>query len=172
MTQSQTVALAANKANLINFVNVQGSSLISLVQSSGSSCTSNCGQSIQDDTAYSWMPRPLTWFSTLYGTVTTTSQITYAAGGALSAAKGNGGGSGDNLSHFFWHGYFTGPDDWGAIYYVLAYSTADGCTVTNGPTQSCKASMLLNFNTVLSAEICYDGIDNDGNGLIDKQDPA
>ena len=119
-----------------------------------------------------WMPRPLNWTATTFQTVTTTSQITYAAGGALSAAKGAGvvGGSGDNLSHNAWHGYFSGPDDWGAIYYVLAYSTGDGCTRTNGPTQSCQASLLLNFNTVLSAEICYDGIDNDGDGLIDKQD--
>ena len=32
--------------------------------------------------------------------------------------------------------------------------------------------VLCNQNTLLSSEICCDGIDNDGNGLTDKQDPA
>ena len=65
----------------------------------------------------------------------------------------------------------------------------------SGPNTNCRATVLANVNTYLSAENCYNGegcvspatrclfqilimliivpgIDDDNNGLIDKQDPA
>ena len=66
------------------------------------------------------------------------------------------------ISHNAWHGYWDGPPDWSGIYQVLAYksikqstvqNTLPGiCTITNGPDQYCQATVLLNYNTILTAE--------------------
>lgn len=45
-----------------------------------------------------------------------------------------------NLDHVYWHGYFTGPKDWSGIYRVLAYKKwvrdnwedGHGCPIPNG----------------------------------------
>ena len=42
------------------------------------------------------------------------------------------------------------------------------CTVVNGQYQNCNATVLCNINTLLSAENCYNGLDDDGNGLVDR----
>ena len=42
---------------------------------------------------------------------------------------------------------------------------------TTGRKQDCRAAVLANQYTVLSAEICSDDLDNDGDGLTDKDDP-
>ncbi|KAL6750251.1 hypothetical protein V8C86DRAFT_3183690, partial [Haematococcus lacustris] len=72
-----------------------------------------------------------------------------------------------------WHGYFTGPQDWSGIYRVLVSAVGlHGCPVPSGPTQDCWATVLCNQYTYLSAEICGNAIDDDGNGLADKADPV
>lgn len=40
-----------------------------------------------------------------------------------------------------------------------------------GPKQNCRATVLANRYTKLTAENCYDGVDNDGDGLVDALDP-
>ncbi|KXZ41216.1 hypothetical protein GPECTOR_644g757 [Gonium pectorale] len=75
-----------------------------------------------------------------------------------------------NVDHYYWHGYFTGPIDWNGMR-VVAHRTG-GCSVMSGPYQNCQATVLCNEKTKLTAENCYDGVDNDGNGLVDKADPA
>ena len=41
----------------------------------------------------------------------------------------------------------------------------------SGAKQSCRATVLASQYTTLSAEVCNDGVDNDGDGLRDKADP-
>lgn len=65
----------------------------------------------------------------------------------------------------------------------LAYESGQ-CKVANGPGQcldgacrspsqsQCNATVLMNVNVVLTAEICWNGIDDNEDGLIDREDPA
>lgn len=149
INDAQNSALAARVADVTEYVNEYGGSLVCL------------GQSRLVD-AYGWLPVPL-WFRAYdFWDVSTTPDL----GSAFSASSTD-----ENLDHCCWHGYFYGPPDWAGIYRVLAYQTGH-CTVTNGPSTNCRASLLANINTVLTAEDCYNGIDDDGNGYIDKDDPA
>ncbi len=74
-----------------------------------------------------------------------------------------------NLDHDSWHGYFTGPVGWVGLR-VLSYQTGQ-CPRPYGATTSCRATVLQADRTVLTAENCFDGIDNDSDGLVDKADP-
>ncbi len=59
------------------------------------------------------------------------------------------------------------------IYRPLAYwDSANTCSAVNGPNTSCRVVILGNVHTYLTAENCYNGVDDDGNGLIDKADPG
>ncbi len=53
---------------------------------------------------------------------------------------------------------------------VLAYITGY-CPTPYGPNTYCAASVLQADRAVLTAENCFDGIDNDADGLVDKADP-
>lgn len=64
-----------------------------------------------------------------------------------------------NLSHCCFHNVFTGPPEFSGLE-VLAVRTN-----TN------DAVMLGGLGTILTAEVCDDGIDNDDDGLIDREDP-
>lgn len=64
-----------------------------------------------------------------------------------------------NLSHCCFHNVFTGPEGYSGLK-VLAVRTDTGLPVILG-----------GVNTILTAEICDDGIDNDEDGLVDQNDP-
>jgi hypothetical protein len=49
---------------------------------------------------------------------------------------------------------------------VLAYKKGE-CPTMYGANQNCNATVLANQHTYLTAEICDDDVDNDGNGLSD-----
>ncbi|KAG2489048.1 hypothetical protein HYH03_012485 [Edaphochlamys debaryana] len=83
----------------------------------------------------------------------------------------------ENLDHMYWHAKATGPVgwDWGGLR-VVAYKTGE-CEIDIktgmplfGLKTNCNATIMCNPITMLTAENCYDGIDNDGDGKIDYLD--
>lgn len=54
---------------------------------------------------------------------------------------------------------------------VLAHKPGE-CPVMYGPYQNCNATILSNLHTFLSYEICSNGKDDNGNGLVDHEDPG
>ncbi|KAG2445515.1 hypothetical protein HXX76_000131 [Chlamydomonas incerta] len=67
-----------------------------------------------------------------------------------------------------WHGYWTGPSGWLGLRPLVART---GACPTPLPTataaQNCQAAALWGKKVKLTAEICNNGIDDDGDGLID-----
>jgi len=133
INDAQNAALAARSAALVAYVNSYGGSLVSLGQSSLPS-------------AYTWLPTPLVQKAMNFVDVEGTTMLPY-----ISSTS-----TGSSLSHMYWHGYWTGPTNWASIYNVMAFKAGE-CTAINGPTQSCSAALLCNFNTWLSKEDCYNG---------------
>ncbi|GAX76820.1 hypothetical protein CEUSTIGMA_g4266.t1, partial [Chlamydomonas eustigma] len=148
ITDAQNNALVARSQDIKTYINTFGGSLIALGQSTLSK-------------PYGWLPVQVNYTQKNNINIGTTADINVISNTS----------TGPNLSHNAWHGYFWGPPDWSGIYRVLAYLSGQ-CTIVNGPNTSCNATVLCNVNTYLSAELCYDGWDNDGNGLVDKNDPA
>ncbi|GFH08829.1 uncharacterized protein HaLaN_03860 [Haematococcus lacustris] len=158
---AQSDALAAHKEQLRSYINQHGGALVVLTQ-----------QGLARPFAF--FPIPLRFVAQDFVDVSTTPDIAHLSPDSNS----------DNLDHNAWHGYFTGPQDWSGIYRVLVYKAwkndsstgpdgpGPGCPVANGPSQDCLATVLCNQHTFLSAEICGNGIDDDGNGLVDKDDEA
>ncbi|KAL6764333.1 hypothetical protein V8C86DRAFT_3209110 [Haematococcus lacustris] len=158
---AQSDALALFREQLRAYINVFGGSLVVLTQ-----------QGLRRP--FSFFPSPLQFVALDFVDVSTTPDITQISPDSDSA----------NLDHNAWHGYFTGPQDWSGIYRVLAFKAwkddsnraaggpGQGCPVPSGPTQDCWATVLCNQYTYLSAEICGNAIDDDGNGLADKADPV
>ena len=89
INDAQNNVLAARKADIANYVNNLGGSLIALGQS----------RLVQ---AYQWLPVPLKFQALDITTVSVTPDI-----GVISNSS-----TGPNLSHCCWHGYFWGPPDW------------------------------------------------------------
>ncbi|KAL6761733.1 hypothetical protein V8C86DRAFT_2530731 [Haematococcus lacustris] len=157
----QSDALAKYREQLRSYINQHGGSLVVLTQ-----------QGLAQPFAF--FPIPLRFVAQDFVDVSTTPDIAHLSPDSNS----------DNLDHNAWHGYFTGPQDWSGIYRVLVYKAwkndsstgphgpGPGCPVANGPSQDCLATVLCNQHTFLSAEICGNGIDDDGNGLVDKDDEA
>ncbi|GAX78460.1 hypothetical protein CEUSTIGMA_g5899.t1, partial [Chlamydomonas eustigma] len=144
----QNNALVARYQDIMTYVNTYGGSLIAL------------GQSILSQ-PYGWLPIPVYY----------TQQNNVYIGTTPDMKSISNTSTGPNLSHNAWHGYFYGPPDWSGIYRVLAY-LAGRCSVVTGPLTNCQATVLCNVNTYLTAELCYDGWDNNHNGLVDKEDPG
>jgi hypothetical protein len=101
--------------------------------------------------------------------------------------------------HDMWHGYFTGPVGWNNLRVIA--TQANQCPIPYGDNQSCRATvrggsagprssplskaprvskvpcpsrlqLLCNLNTILSEEICGNGIDDDNNGWVRRLGPA
>ena len=139
ITEAQNAVLITRKSDLADYINNQGGSLIALGQG-------------PINTAYQWLPQTLTYVSQDFTNVTVTTGMPYISANSTSI----------EISHKAWHGYWDGPPDWSGVYQVLAYKSIKQdtavnkipgiCTATNGPNQYCQATVLLNYNTVLTAE--------------------
>ncbi|KAG2445521.1 hypothetical protein HXX76_000136 [Chlamydomonas incerta] len=67
-----------------------------------------------------------------------------------------------------WHGYWTGPSGWVGLRPVVARTGACPTPLpTASAAQNCQATALWGKKVKLTAEICNNGIDDDGDGLID-----
>ncbi|GLI60146.1 hypothetical protein VaNZ11_002181, partial [Volvox africanus] len=73
-----------------------------------------------------------------------------------------------SLNERSWLGYFTGPTDWNGLR-VVAH-VPDSCPVPQGKYQNCHATVLCNTQALLTSENCYNGVDDDSDGAIDKDD--
>lgn len=141
ITEAQNAILVTRKNDLADYINNQGGSLIVLGQ-------------ISITTSYNWLPQQLSYHPDGFSNVTVTTGMPYISSASSSIA----------ISHNAWHGYWDGPVDWAGIYQVLAYKSiyqdlqnnatvkAGICTVTAGSQQYCQATVLLNYNTILTAE--------------------
>ncbi|KAL6761736.1 hypothetical protein V8C86DRAFT_3181595 [Haematococcus lacustris] len=144
----QSDVLGARRAgDLRTYINDLGGSLVVLTQEGLSN-------------PYSFLPRPLQFEMAPLSSVQASEDMAAISPGTTSAS----------LSAIQWHGYLTGPQDWSGIYRVLVARTG-ACTIPNGPNQDCQATILCNVRTVLTAELCYNGEDDDGNGLVDAAEP-
>lgn len=102
--------------------------------------------------AWGWLPLPLTTADENFIPVAPTSDLLTIAPGATAA----------NLSHRFYHNVFTGPENYSGLH-VLATHDAGGA-------YQGLPVILGGFGTILTAELCADGIDNDDDGAIDNAD--
>ena len=84
--------LVARKADIATYVNKFGGSFVVLGQSSLTN-------------AYKWLPVPLVYTPAQFTNVDVTPDIN-----SISNTS-----TGPNLSHYAWHGYFTGPPNWAGI---------------------------------------------------------
>ncbi|KAG2450459.1 hypothetical protein HYH02_004961 [Chlamydomonas schloesseri] len=139
-------ALISVKQKVIDFVNKRSGSLVVLTQA-------GFGRE-----SYGFLPVPLNFTQLDFQDVDVMEDMVQ-----ISRVTNS-----DNVDHSMWHGYWTGPIDWNGLR-VLA-TQARLCPEPYGPKQNCRATVLCNQNTILTAENCYDGIDNDGDGLIDRAD--
>jgi cysteine-rich repeat protein len=102
--------------------------------------------------AWGFLPSPLTTVDIDTTNVSPTPELTAIAPLANSS----------NLDHCCYHNVFTGPPGFSGLK-VLATRQTD-------PRRG-EPVLLGGRNVVLTAEICNDGLDNDGDGQIDKADP-
>ncbi|GFR45633.1 hypothetical protein Agub_g7041, partial [Astrephomene gubernaculifera] len=147
ITDELHAALLSMKAKIVNFVNNNGGSMVVLTQAGFGA------------DSWGFLPMPLTFTADSFEDVSVTSYM------AMISPDTNDW----NADHIYWHGYWTGPVGWSGLQ-VLAYR-GNECPAAAGPNQDCKATLLCDIRTVLTAENCYDGVDNDGDGLTDNEDP-
>ncbi|EFJ47958.1 hypothetical protein VOLCADRAFT_91480 [Volvox carteri f. nagariensis] len=148
-------ALVAIKGGIADFVNLNGGSLIALAQPV---------MFDELEASYPFFPAPLkttliydqeSWFSD----VSVTNEMSLIS---PSTQK-------NTISDHQWLGFFYGPVDWSGLR-VVAYQTGM-CPTPQGKNQDCQATVLCNTKATLTAENCYDGVDNDGDTWVDKEDP-
>lgn len=115
---AQNDALMERAADIKNYVNVLGGSLVVLTQAGLRS-------------PYGFFPLALEFTFAEFSEVTVTDDMQGISPATTSAS----------LKHSYWHGYFTGPRDWAGIYRVLAFKAYKndkrkqdgiGCPVMNG----------------------------------------
>ncbi|GIL44854.1 hypothetical protein Vafri_2312 [Volvox africanus] len=147
ITSVQNNALIAMKSSMIKFVNKRGGSMVVLTQSTFGT------------KAFGFLPVSFNFIALDFVDVSITPEM------QLFSPDSNN----SNLDHVYYHGYFDRPIDWNGMR-VMAYQTGF-CPVTSGRLQQCRATVLCNTKTILTAENCHDGTDNDGDGLVDKSDP-
>ncbi|KAG2431960.1 hypothetical protein HYH02_013177 [Chlamydomonas schloesseri] len=66
-----------------------------------------------------------------------------------------------------WHGHWTGPSGWLGLRPVVVRSNCPVPLPTATQAQNCQAAALWGKKVKLTAEICNNGKDDDGDGLID-----
>ncbi|PNH11090.1 hypothetical protein TSOC_002101 [Tetrabaena socialis] len=140
-------ALIAIKSKIISFVNVNRGALIVLTQAGFGT------------EAFGFLPVALAFTALDFQDVDVTSDMVEISPPTDSS----------NSDHVYWHGYWTGPVDWNGLR-VLAHQARE-CPIPYGRNQTCKATLLCSQNAILTAENCNDGIDNDGDKLVDALDP-
>ena len=99
--------------------------------------------------AWGWLPVPLTTLNQTFGSVDITPALT-----ALSPTT-----TSTNMDHDFFHNVFTGPPGFSGLGVLVVRTGTSNPVYLGGP------------GTILRAEICNDGLDNDGDALIDENDP-
>ncbi|GIL59264.1 hypothetical protein Vafri_14183 [Volvox africanus] len=153
ITGMMSDALQEMKSAFTNYVNVRGGSLIALAEP------------IRNEYRYAYGFLPVSmevtvnydkedWITS--GTVTKEMSI-YSPTTTSSS-----------LNERSWLGYFTGPTDWNGLR-VVAH-VPDSCPVPQGKYQNCHATVLCNIQALLTSEDCYNGVDDDNDGSIDKED--
>jgi hypothetical protein len=105
MTGNQNTALMRRTAALRTYVNEQGGSLIVLTQAGLAA-------------PYGFLPQPLTFVRATFIDVTVVGSLNTISPDSDSA----------NLDHDAWHGYFTGPINYGGIFQVLVRDVVHVCT--------------------------------------------
>ena len=101
---------------------------------------------------WGWLPVPLETANLSFDRAAPTPDLTALAPGATAA----------ELSHCCYHNVFTGP---------ASYSGLDVLAVKNQAGSYNGMPVILGgLGTILTAEVCDDGVDNDGDGLIDNAD--
>ncbi|MCH7591326.1 MAG: hypothetical protein IH989_00910 [Planctomycetes bacterium] len=142
ITTTQIAALNLRQADVQHFVNELGGSLIALTEA-------------RTPGGWGWLPVPLTTRDAYFSESIVQPDLL-----SLSPAT-----TSDNLSHCCFHNVFTGPAGYSGLR-VLAVAGSDALPEDQG-----LPVFLGGAGTVLSAEVCDDGMDNDGDGLIDCLDP-
>lgn len=145
LTDAQLDALATRQPDIAEFVNDRGGSLIALTQADARS-------------EWSFLPNPLTTQNADFEAAKPTAELVAIAPNVTRA----------NLSHCCFHNVFTGPVGSDGLYQglkVLAVHDEAGLPGFGKPV------ILGGRDVVLTAEDCSDNLDNDGDGLIDKEDP-
>ena len=139
ITVSQVSALNGRSADIKDFVNIHGGSLLALTEANMAG-------------GWGWLPVPLTTANIQFTNAAPTPDLTAIAPGATAAA----------LSHCCFHNVFTGP---------LGYSGLDVLAVKSEAGSYDGMPVILGgLGTILTAEVCDDGVDNDGDGLVDSDD--
>ena len=141
LTVQQIAALNARQPDLAHFVNDLGGSLLALTQAGV-------------EGGWGFLPVPLQTQDITFDTASPTDELRGFAPAVDTT----------DLSHKSFHNVFTGPSGYSGLH-VLAFNDE----VYNP--QKGQPVMLGGVGVVLSAENCSDGIDNDGDGKVDGDDP-
>jgi len=149
LEDNQLAALNTLGPQIQNFVNVLGGSVVALIEADDDN----------DRTApiinpWGWLPFPFVTTPTSFRNVTTTVNM------PLVSPTTDAG----NLSHSAFHMVFETPLPSG---FLSLANAADGPNIP--PEHIGKPTYLI--ANIITPENCSDGIDNDGDGLIDKNDP-
>jgi cysteine-rich repeat protein len=138
---TQLAALNARQVDIKDFINVKGGSLLALTEANLAG-------------AWGWLPLPLTTFDPpQYDDVTPTAALT-----AISPTT-----TATNMDHCCYHNVFIGPAGFSGLGVLAINNTA-------GNSGFGKPAILGGKNVILTAEICNDGVDNDGDGFTDLAD--
>ncbi|KAG2431965.1 hypothetical protein HYH02_013181 [Chlamydomonas schloesseri] len=140
--------LTANKLAINDYVSRNGGSLVA------------CTQGGFGNGGFGFFPLPLTFVGN--GGFTDIRQIQPDAtdlwgSGFTDAVLANGP----------WHGHWTGPSGWLGLRPAVVRSNCPVPLPTATQAQNCQAAALWGKKVKLTAEICNNGIDDDGDGLID-----
>ncbi|EFJ46060.1 hypothetical protein VOLCADRAFT_93569 [Volvox carteri f. nagariensis] len=122
---TMNLALIGIKDRIFDFVN-EGGSMVVLTQGSQSK-------------PYGFLPMPMIFTATDFIDVTVTNEMKLYSPDSTS----------DNLDHYAWHGYFTGPVDWNGMR-VVAYQ-AGFCPVLSGPKQDCRATAIPSLTIAIAS---------------------
>jgi cysteine-rich repeat protein len=141
LTSAQLTSLNGRAADISSYVNTHGGSLLALTEEGATG-------------AWGWLPVPLTTTEADFDGAAPTADLTALSPGTTAA----------NLSHCCFHNVFTGPPGFSGLD-VLAVATNAPAPLNGLPV------MLGGLGTIITAEVCDDGVDNDGDGLVDNADP-
>ena len=98
---------------------------------------------------WGWLPVPLIALNQTFGSVDITPALQ-----ALSPTTTT-----TNMDHDFFHNVFTGPPGFSGLGVLAVRTGTSNPVYLGGP------------GTILRSEICNDGLDNDGDELVDEDDP-